>query len=321
MIYDLQKRILLVGAGKMGDLHIRAFKQTGLAIVCGVVSRTEQSAQKLCLDHKISYYNTDLYSAIDYLKPDGIILAASHLENHSILNSLLNFKIPLLIEKPVGINLSEIEKTLRIIEEKKINTMVGVNRRFYSTVTQSLFSLEYGGGVTGIHASFPDPRLPFELLKTYDQKVYDNWLMMNTIHGIDLLRLYGGEVKNVSCFGSKPKNIICIIGFEKGLTATLGLNENYGGMNNWKLLVEGYGMNAVFNTLENLTINFDIGTSFKYKEITSKTAPTRPGLLAQANAFISLIETGFLAYPGSDLKDHYETLKLIDIIQNHIRLN
>jgi predicted dehydrogenase len=267
MINDLQKRILLIGAGKMGDLHLRAFKQTGLALICGVVSRTEQSAQKLCIEHGINYYSNDLFKAIDYLKPDGIILAASHLENHSILDSLLNLKIPILIEKPAGIFLSEIEKTLEMVEANQISIMVGVNRRFYSTVIQSLFSLEFGGGITGIHASFPDPRLPFELLRTYDQKVYDNWTMMNTIHGIDLLRLYGGEVKNVICYGSKAINTSCIIEFEKGFTATLGLNENYGGMNNWKLLIEGYGMKANFNYLENLSINYDTVTSIKIIEM------------------------------------------------------
>jgi predicted dehydrogenase len=321
MINGLHKRILLIGAGKMGDLHLRAFKHTGLAEICGIVSRTEQSAQKLCANHNINYFSTDLNRAIDYLKPDGIVLAASHLDNHSILNNLLKFKIPILIEKPVGIVLSEVEKTLKIVETEKIDIMVGVNRRFYSTVTQSLFSLEFGGGITGIHASFPDPKLPFELMKTYDQKVYDNWIMMNTIHGIDILRLFGGEVKNLTCYGNKTNNISCIIEFQKGFTATLGLNENYGGMNNWKLLVEGHGMNANFNSLENLTINFDTGTSIEFKEITSKIAPTRPGLHAQAKAFISLIETGFLAYPGSDLKDHYKTLKLVDSIQQYTKLN
>lgn len=197
----------------------------------------------------------------------------------------------ILVEKPGGLNLSDIKSVNVLAVENNASVYIGYNRRFLSSTLklQELIKLE--GGVTSFNFEFTEwGHIIKDLIK--NDGVLEEWFIQNSSHVIDLAFFIGGVPKDLKGFVSggtswHPKGTVFS---GAGITvnkAIFSYNANWESAGRWwvefltkenryimkpmeKLFVQKRGAIAV-NEIE---LNDELDQSYK------------PGLYKQVEAFL-----------------------------------
>ena len=124
--------LALVGAGRMGRMHLRALDpgagRTAAVRVTDVVEPTEAARDALRdRGYRLHVTLTDLLAA---RRPDGILVAAPTDRHTQVARAALAAGIPVLCEKPAGLTWREIEETGRVAAERGVAFQVAYWRRF-----------------------------------------------------------------------------------------------------------------------------------------------------------------------------------------------
>lgn len=129
--------------------------------------------------------------------PSHVIVAVGVEQLCPTANSLLKYGIKnILLEKPGALTVGELELTEKLAIRNRANVFIAYNRRFYSSVLKAEEIIKEDGGVTSFNFEFtewahtikPDHR-PIEL--------FNNWLIANSTHVIDIAFFIGGEPKDM----------------------------------------------------------------------------------------------------------------------------
>jgi predicted dehydrogenase len=312
-------RLLIIGAGKMGKAHTAAFRTIPGVEIVGIASRGGVSAAQLASELPGCQSGQDWRALVHELRPHACVVAVSHLFNETITAQVIDLGLHVLSEKPVSLSSAVISSLASKAEEKGVVAMAAMNRRYLPTVATAIDIVRFFGKVLGITALAPDPVRPFRARASYDERVYDNWLRMNTLHVIDLMRLAGGEVAWVSGDarfdqGTEEWSIVATISFDSGALGCFVSHSGAGGM--WELRIHGEGVEAHLSPLERGTLRIGDATP---RPLPSGKEPAgiKPGLYAQGMAFVEAIRSGgILAPPASDLNDHARTMKLAEALDD-----
>ena len=115
--------LLLIGFGKMGNAHRRTIEESTKSDLFGIVD--PQFANKNNREQGVRCYS-DL-SEIDFDDSyiDGAIVASSTNSHYEIVKILLLNKIPVLVEKPVTVKITELNELLKISKESSTIMRVG----------------------------------------------------------------------------------------------------------------------------------------------------------------------------------------------------
>ncbi len=73
------------------------------------------------------------------------------------MREVIEASYPIFAEKPVSLNSKEAFELAELAESKNLLNMVGVNRRFYSTVIQAGDLIKFYGDLKGLTLIAPDP--------------------------------------------------------------------------------------------------------------------------------------------------------------------
>lgn len=90
-----------------------------------------------------------------------------------------------LVEKPAAISIKELVENERKLSKYVTNVFVAYNRRFYSSVIETLKMIEEDGGLLTMHFEFTEWAHTIEPL-TKAPGVKENWFFANSTHVIDL---------------------------------------------------------------------------------------------------------------------------------------
>jgi predicted dehydrogenase len=255
---------------------------------------------------------------LEEAKPDAVIIAVGHASTAEVASLVLAAGIPCLIEKPAGYSSAETQQLAELASENNCLNVVGLNRRYYSTIQQALLEVIHQGPVTGILVEAHEPIADYRSRQTFEPWLYDNWIVANTIHAIDLLRMIGGELSEVSGFRQRlaePRgdNFSISMRFESGTVGSFVSHWN--SARGFGLKIFGVGVTAELFPLEEGFISFDTGRRIKltptWSDLTFK-----PGIYAQDTAFLQAVcdRRNAPAYPASDLSDHLKTMRLLEQI-------
>ena len=102
--------------------------------------------------------------------------------------------MPTFLEKPPGLTLREAEGLAELAEQRGVPNQVGLNRRFYSVMRAARAAIEASGHLFGIRIEAPEAIERARAAGRTDD-VLRHWVAANSLHAIDLLRHFGGDVR------------------------------------------------------------------------------------------------------------------------------
>ncbi len=194
---------LVIGAGSIGERHIRNLRALGReVVVCDKSAGIRNRAKKLFSN--INVY-LDLREALK-LSPDIAMICTpsnAHLQPASMAAKA---GCHLFIEKPLAHNLVGVAKLLKLIKSKKIVTLVGCNMRFQYGIKRVKRLSESLGKIYSLRCEFgqylPDWRPNRDYTKTYSaHKKLGGGIVLDAIHELDyLLYLMDKKPVEISAF-------------------------------------------------------------------------------------------------------------------------
>jgi predicted dehydrogenase len=142
--------------------------------------------------------------------------------------------------------------------------------------------------------------------------IRENWIYANSTHTVDLLRFFAGEPKIINTLSKSfnEKNgdqFVASFEFDSG---TIGsYSSHWYSPGGWSIKLFGENITVQFNPLEN---GIWIDNEFtKHKILPDKNdIKYKPGFCNQILAFIKMVNTGSLDWPGVDLQDSLKTMEL-----------
>lgn len=307
-------KTVLIGFGDIAEKYLPILNELNCEII-GIVTKKFENA--LLKSKKFSI--PQAYKTIEDIpinECDFLMNLSSADTIEPIMQEIIQKKIPIFTEKPVGFGTDEIQKLIE--ENYKFNTpiMVGTNRRFYSIFHQALkFLKEQDKKIESIKIDAPE-RFSDINQEKFNSKIKENWMFANSIHCIDLIRFFGGDVKEIKS-NSKLSE------YDFNATGICDNDINFSYSSNWKkrskwnISLFANDVKIIFEPLENgkiVTKNQDIQIIPSKEDIKFK-----PGFYAQISHFLeNTVKKYEKKWPSSDLEDHKKSIKLIeDIFQKN----
>jgi predicted dehydrogenase len=182
-------RLAVIGVGALGRHHARILSTFPDVTLSGVVDSRQQQGERIAADFGTQWFSSmaPLMSAVD-----GVVVAVPTVYHHEVAGPLLDAGIPVLIEKPLAMNLDQSLKLHRLSRYRDTILQVGHVERF-----NPAFELLRTHVGRPLHIRCQRVS-PYTFRSTDIGVVHD--LM---IHDIDLvLSLTGSDVCGVESFGS-----------------------------------------------------------------------------------------------------------------------
>ncbi len=304
-------RLGIVGAGNIAREHLKVIQALENVSVSGITSRTASKARELANAYAINHVYESLDELVEKCSMDAILVLVSADQIYGVAQGLIPKQVPLFIEKPPGLNPAQTKTLAKLADKHNTKNMVGYNRRYYSVFHKGLAIINEHGGLLGIavegHERFwkiVDRGLP--------ETIRDNWIYANSTHTIDLLRLFGGNIKKIHALKNKLKEkngdqFAAVMEFESGsLGSYISHWFSPGG---WTVKLYGDGVTVEYMPLEKGT---RIDMDFVKYDILPDEVDTKykPGFYRQMQAFTELVKTGRLSWPGMDLENAVVTMEL-----------
>ena len=194
-------RVGLIGAGRIGTLHIEHLVQNipevELTTICSLnLSNLKSIAEQYNVPKVTTDYNTLLADP----QIDAVLITASTNTHVEMSQAAAKAGKHIFCEKPISLDLEQIDETLAIVEKAGVKFQVGFNRRFdasFKRVREAVTSGEIGEPhIMRISSRDPAPP-PIEYVK-----VSGGIFLDMTIHDFDMARyLIGDEVVEVYAAG------------------------------------------------------------------------------------------------------------------------
>ena len=193
--------VCVIGTGRIGKLHIEHLSQyipeADLVAIC---SLDPDTAEALAEQFKIPTITTDYLTLISNSQIDAVIVASSTDTHVEICQAAAAAGKHIFCEKPIALDLEQIDETLAIVKEAEVMFQVGFNRRFdknFMKVREAIASGEIGEPhILRITSRDPAPP-PIEYVK-----ISGGMFLDMTIHDFDMARyLIGSEVEELYAIG------------------------------------------------------------------------------------------------------------------------
>jgi myo-inositol 2-dehydrogenase/D-chiro-inositol 1-dehydrogenase len=121
-------RIALIGAGRMGRVHLGALQSSEAIAVAGVVEPFAPTRDQLTAGGLVAYETVD--ELLEHDAPEGVLIAAPSDQHPALVATFAAAGIPMLCEKPLGVRAQDTEAAARTVEEAGVLLQVGYWRRF-----------------------------------------------------------------------------------------------------------------------------------------------------------------------------------------------
>jgi predicted dehydrogenase len=302
-------RTIVIGFGDIAPKHLEVLKEFNCE-VAGIVTRNYDRAIIKAKNHGIKAYKT--IDSISFKELDFFTILVSPESNLEILKQIIPFKKPILIEKPVTFNSKSLTELIDFNKKYHSNIMVAMNRRFYSVFHKGLKYLEENDKkISSVVIEAPERFSDINLPK-FSDIVRKNWMFSNSIHCIDLIRFFGGDIRKIDTNSEPRKFVYSAIGHcDKDVEFTY--ISNWKSPGSWSVTLYADNVRIMYNPLEKGTIL----ENNEKKEIIPDKEDTlfKPGFYFQLKHFIeNIVNNNKFVWPASDLIDHNKTMELVEAI-------
>lgn len=286
-------QIWLIGAGPMAVDYAKVLVAQNSEFTC--ITRSRESAENFSEQTGLRAVHGGLEAFLQGEPniPRYAIIATGVETLSQISERLLQYGVKaILVEKPAGLNVEEVEKTQSLANRHDAEVFVAYNRRFYASVIAAQSMILEDGGIESLSYELTEWSHVIAGLEI-KQEIKDNWFFANTSHVVDLAFFLGGTPKYLSSFTSGETNWHkrSAIFSGAGVTeseALFSYHANWNAPGRWSLEVSTAKRRYIFRPFEQLqvqeigsiaiqTVNIDL----KYEE------SFKPGLFKQTEAFLS----------------------------------
>ena len=229
--------ILIIGAGSIGERHIRCFLKTNLARV-SVCDVDKSTLDRIKSTYSLSKTYADFNEAISE-KPTAVIIATPAHLHIPIAIEAAKSGCHLLIEKPISTNPEGIETLQSLVSEKNLIAIVGYTLRHYPFVYNIKKRLETGDWGEPLHLNLYSGQ-HFPLYRPAYNKIYYNShetgggaIQDGLTHFLDMAQWWLGPITNltadfehVSLKGVVVEDTVSILARHGKIMAAYHLNQH-----------------------------------------------------------------------------------------------
>lgn len=279
-------KVAIIGFGNIAIKHKQAIEHAGDVIIASV-NRSEKGNQ-LAKDHGITNTYTSIESMIQNESPDAIVVTVSYENIYEQTKLLIPYKIPLLIEKPAGTSLSELNELIQISKENATIVQVAMNRRHYDIFQTALAHMGGKDMLTAIDVEWSETPLKLLSQKGYSREQVAKIIYGNSIHGIDMATYFCGELKDVhiqvSNCGDNFRWYMQFSG-KSSRGVLVSFRSSWDHPVPWKMVMSTRSKRYVFAPLEKCYVQeTDISEMFELN-CDEQTIPIKAGFMGQWYAF------------------------------------
>jgi len=310
-------KVAVIGAGNIAEKHLEvlhAFSDVELAAIC---SRGHPRIDALANRFGIREKFTDYRTMLDTISADAVFVLVSAMQIVPVAAECLKRGIPTLLEKPPGLSARETAGLAHVAHETNCLNLVALNRRFYSVMQRARDEILSVGPLVSVLVEGSERLGEVKAVGIHPPEIIEGLLFANSIHCIDLLRYFGGDVEHISAtstqWDEEQKNSFgALIKFQNG--ASGHYIANWMSPASWAVTLYGMGRRISVNPLEKATL-IDSDRSERLLPVDEVDMKFKPGLYGQNRFFLDAVkERRPITYPASDLADAVKTMQLIEAI-------
>ncbi|MGI5077761.1 Gfo/Idh/MocA family protein [Treponema maltophilum] len=196
-------RIVIIGAGFMGQTHARCYRNIPNAQLVGICDTNEQKAEPLCKELSCNYYN-DFTRLLEEKDIDVIDICLPSFLHEEYVVKAAQKKKHIFCEKPAALSKESLSHMIQAVKDNKVRLAIGQVVRFWPeyVYAKNKYDKKLFGNIKHVYASrcstHPEWGLWFKNKQTSGGGLYD----LHS-HDIDFLCSVFGPVKKVYAIGSK----------------------------------------------------------------------------------------------------------------------
>jgi myo-inositol 2-dehydrogenase / D-chiro-inositol 1-dehydrogenase len=160
-------RVALIGAGRMGRVHLQALQQAQTITLAGVVEPVAATREQLAAT------GIEVHETVDDLlaqgAPEGVLIAAPSDRHPLLVETFAAAGIPMLCEKPVGVSVQDARAAAEAAQRAGVLLQVGYWRRFVPELRQLRDRITAGelGEICQVSCMQWDAELPSEQFRAH----------------------------------------------------------------------------------------------------------------------------------------------------------
>ena len=282
----------LVGAGSMAVEYAKVL--ISLQYDFSVIGRGDGTARDFESAMGLPVERGGLDHAISRKVPPNVAIIATSVDQLASCMCMLikagTRKI--LIEKPGGIDSTEILNVYQLAVENNCEVFLGYNRRFYSSVEQAQKIIKEDGGVSSFFFEFTEwSHIVKDLVKAPGVK--QHWFMANSTHVVDLAFYLGGlpRILNAHVSGKLDWHPSASRFSGSGITfddVPFSYLADWTAPGRWGVEILTKKSRLILRPLEKLQIQFLGSLDIENVDLEDKLDHQfKPGLLVQVQAFLN----------------------------------
>ena len=315
---DAPNRWLIVGSGAIAARHVECVSQLLGNVSFARLSSSGGPPASWAIDRMVENVFYDWDSALAWA-PDACIVANAASGHIEALEKLLNFGVPVLVEKPLASGLSGTERVVDLARRSGHPVLVGYYLRFHPAVKSVMRLLDSGvlgstiqcTAVVGQHVADWRDRTAEESVSLSGQ--LGGGALLELSHEIDLSIALMGSVRETSGFTITPN------GYEVDMAASLSLLHESGVSSISLNMLQRPAQRSMTVVTTEGSVSADLITGKATTALTNGQVTVEQNLspvemyLDQMRHFLDCI-TG-AAQPVSDLSSAIAVLECVEIVQ------
>jgi predicted dehydrogenase len=304
-------RLAIVGAGKIAREHAKAFLDIENTELLGVTSRSKKPLEAFATDFKVTNKCDNIGQLYRTTQAELVIITVNVDQISNVLLECALYPWTILVEKPLGINLTESNYLDKVLGDAANRIYVALNRRHYSTFQELDRIINLNSGQRMIRVTDQEDQFAARSAG-FDTQIIEHWMFANSIHLIDILRQFGrGKVINIEQ-SSKWKSMTIMkhsvhVTFDSG---DLGIYEcQWNEVGPWSVSITKENSTWLMKPLEKLTEISETGESIDITPKSDWDTKFKPGFRLQAEMMIAKIkgqESKIVSF-----KDALSTMQLV----------
>lgn len=312
-------RVAVVGVGNIAQMHLPVLRDTPGVHIVALADKNPQTlretADRFGIEHRLDSHRPLLGEQ----RPDAAFVLVSVLSVAEVASEFIKAGIPTFLEKPPGLYTHQTRHLAELSRQHNTLAMVGVNRRFYSTVLRGREMLLEAGPIRSVAVEALGDLRQHRIWERQPAEVVRRWSVANEIHVLDLLRFFGGDAAKVTAVqrtfeGPMPDTCFAIVEFQGGALGRATIEWHAPGSGH---RFEVRGQAATLTSDMGLQrVAFERrGHSPVVLELDEEDRKYKAGFLRQDQTFLECVRTGQpLPFPACDLDDAVKTMEMIDLI-------